>query len=443
MTTLCLYFCKSGMLVEHGTYVSQTGATFKIQEAAKQMQSGTRLLVMNGNYTSQRSAFVFWIFNKHNIQLANYPDHHPIIRFDGSGGLYMREVSKVEIRGFEIVGPNNCEIINGNLKYYGITIESSNHIRIHNNNVHYCQNVGIYINKGDYCIIEDNDVSSIVLKNAQQIDDLDKTKMFIVHNRVFERNGLIVENTDRVRIVGNVLWYKTNKYKTDFLGLKLYAAQDIEVRDNFVTTTSKDDVAYAMDSGTVLNEGASGNNRVCGYGKVDSGYKSTVTTAKWAECQSSAKMNGYLCHPILKVSSPCGTGIPESSKEANEITVIMENVTHSNFHPCHLWQLEILKKPRDNFWSLLFWEKFCCCNADKTSHQSSSLLTGSPEPSSSADTTRSTSTSTSSSTSTTSWPYDDLGTWHMSSLCKWQMVNKRLSCLSKHVNKQLDIGHAP
>ena len=33
--------------------------------------------------------------------------HNPIIRFDGSGGIMMNKVNRVEICGFEIVGPNN------------------------------------------------------------------------------------------------------------------------------------------------------------------------------------------------------------------------------------------------------------------------------------------------------------------------------------------------
>ena len=40
------------------------------------------------------------------ILLTNYPGHSPVIEFDGAGGISMGDVSRVEISGFEIVGPN-------------------------------------------------------------------------------------------------------------------------------------------------------------------------------------------------------------------------------------------------------------------------------------------------------------------------------------------------
>ena len=50
---------------------------------------------------------VLTIQNKNDILLTNFPGHNPKIRFDGSGGIMMNKVNRVEIRGFEIVGPNN------------------------------------------------------------------------------------------------------------------------------------------------------------------------------------------------------------------------------------------------------------------------------------------------------------------------------------------------
>ena len=50
---------------------------------------------------------VLTIQNRNDILLTNFPGHNPKIRFDGSGGIMMNKVNRVEIRGFEIVGPNN------------------------------------------------------------------------------------------------------------------------------------------------------------------------------------------------------------------------------------------------------------------------------------------------------------------------------------------------
>ena len=38
------------------------------------------------------------------ILITNFPEHSPIIRFDGAGGLSMNRVVRVEIKGLEIIG---------------------------------------------------------------------------------------------------------------------------------------------------------------------------------------------------------------------------------------------------------------------------------------------------------------------------------------------------
>ena len=43
--------------------------------------------------------------------------------------------------------------------------------------------------------------------------------------------------------------------------MTLNAAKDVEVRNNFVKTESKDDYPYVLVSGSILNDG-SGNNKV-------------------------------------------------------------------------------------------------------------------------------------------------------------------------------------
>ena len=40
------------------------------------------------------------------LLLTNFPGHSPLIEFDGAGGISMGDVSRVEISGFEIGGPN-------------------------------------------------------------------------------------------------------------------------------------------------------------------------------------------------------------------------------------------------------------------------------------------------------------------------------------------------
>ena len=116
----------------------------------------------------------------------------------------MNKVSRVEISGFEIIGPNAAitkeEAMKDRLLHSkrfsgrGIAIWSGNHVRIHNNKVHHCPNSGIRVNKGDYVAIEGNLVynntwwssnaeSAIVLADSRSIDNLDKTKMFLVGNQ--------------------------------------------------------------------------------------------------------------------------------------------------------------------------------------------------------------------------------------------------------------------
>ena len=89
--------------------------------------------------------------------MFNISGHEPKIQFDGSGGISMNRVSKIEIKGLEIIGPNqniNKEesladrlIHSKKFSGRGIAIWSGNHIRIHNNTVHHCPNSGIRVNK--------------------------------------------------------------------------------------------------------------------------------------------------------------------------------------------------------------------------------------------------------------------------------------------------------
>ena len=122
------------------------------------------------------------------------------------------------------------------------------------------------------------------------------------YNQAYQNgiNGLVVHKTNRAKVVGNAIWDNGQVSKDPpesrqpYAGLTLNAAKDVEVRDNYVKTTSKDDFAYNMISGAVLN-GASGNNKLCkvaaaagtGFGKVSPDYGETVTKATWKDCKSA------------------------------------------------------------------------------------------------------------------------------------------------------------
>ena len=83
---------------------------FKFQEplralAAKNLKIG--ILNFFFHLGNKNNPTVITIQNKNDILITNFPGHNPKIRFDGSGGIMMNKVNRVEIRGFEIVGPNN------------------------------------------------------------------------------------------------------------------------------------------------------------------------------------------------------------------------------------------------------------------------------------------------------------------------------------------------
>ena len=89
------------------------------------------------------------------------------------------------------------------------------------------------------------------------------------YNKAYQNgiNGLVVHKTDRAEIVGNVIWDNGRVSKEEpelrqpYAGLTLNAAKDVEVRNNYVKTESKDDYAYVLVSESILNDG-SGNNKV-------------------------------------------------------------------------------------------------------------------------------------------------------------------------------------
>ena len=104
----------------------------------------------------------------------------------------MRNVTRVEITGLEIIGPNNditleqaqADRLIKSKKFLGrgIVAWSGNNINIHDNTVHHCPHSGIRVDKGDYISITNNTVysntwwgssaeSAIVIAEATNIDN--------------------------------------------------------------------------------------------------------------------------------------------------------------------------------------------------------------------------------------------------------------------------------
>jgi len=344
---------------------------------------------MNGEYNNNNygggpnNGAVMTIKDKTDILVSNFPGHSPIIRFDGSGGIVMLNVQRVEITGLEIVGPNADitleqaqadRLIKSKMFFgRGIVSWSGNNIFIHHNKVHHCPHSGIRVDNGDYIAIEDNEVysntwwgssaeSAIVIAEATNIDQNDGPKIFLRRNTVYDNrnfipfynangseseghsrpdygtaeqtyiidgsgvyvtrnqdtyahgwmwlnhnkaynngiNGLVVHKTDRVQVIGNVIWDNGKVPKTapenrqSYAGLTLNHARTVKVSDNIVKTERNDDFAYVSVSGSTLTSG-SGNNKNCkvakesgtGYGKIQSELTTLVSTATWSECMSA------------------------------------------------------------------------------------------------------------------------------------------------------------
>merc|ERR1719322_2232637 len=173
--------------IEHTLYVddingsdsndglSEDMALKTLQEAKKHLLSGTQVLVKDGTYRnegfgsgSNDNKAVLNVREMSDLLLTNFPGHSPVIEFDGAGGISMGDVSRVEISGFEIGGPNRDitkeealedRLLHSN-RFIGraIAIWGGNHINIHNVTAHHCPNSGIRVDQGDYVALTDNRV---------------------------------------------------------------------------------------------------------------------------------------------------------------------------------------------------------------------------------------------------------------------------------------------
>ncbi|RZK68775.1 MAG: right-handed parallel beta-helix repeat-containing protein [Pedobacter sp.] len=153
-----------------------------IQEAADLTRPGDTVFVMNGTYTNScPTCNVVNITRSGSrskpIVITNYPNHAPLISFNGWAGISIENaVSYVKVSGFKVRGNNSnvnareaaaqgCKkeddaydpIFNGN----GIAIVGRNgkyphHIEISRNMVYDCGGGGISAYRADYIIFEDN-----------------------------------------------------------------------------------------------------------------------------------------------------------------------------------------------------------------------------------------------------------------------------------------------
>ncbi|WP_316790924.1 right-handed parallel beta-helix repeat-containing protein [Pedobacter frigoris] len=155
-----------------------------IQEAADLTKPGDTVFVMNGTYSNDCPTC-----NVVNIPVSgkageyivytNYKSHKPTIRFDGWGGISIRDgISYIKISGFEVIGnnakvtlkealkqPGSCANTSGTydpkFNGNGIVIDGRNgkhphHIVIENNTVHDCGGGGISAIQTDYITVENN-----------------------------------------------------------------------------------------------------------------------------------------------------------------------------------------------------------------------------------------------------------------------------------------------
>ena len=99
-------------IIKHSIYVdatngndendgkSEDSALKTLKAAGKMAISQTEILVKNGEYTNSNfgngkkdNGLVMHISDITDIRIANFPGHSPILKFDGSGGISMNNVT--------------------------------------------------------------------------------------------------------------------------------------------------------------------------------------------------------------------------------------------------------------------------------------------------------------------------------------------------------------
>jgi parallel beta-helix repeat protein len=195
-------FYVSNALGSDGNDGSETSPFQTINRAISEVEAGGTVYVMEGiyrnqnygtvdvtNYTNMSNPHVVTI-NKSGteagyITLKNYPNHTPIIEFDGKGGIQIaNDMHYIIVEGFEVIGPSqaiNYQMAMDNRAYKVSVAEDGDtstnythsyfsgkgiwggygahhHIKIRNNIVHDTPGSGIRFNDSDHITIENNTV---------------------------------------------------------------------------------------------------------------------------------------------------------------------------------------------------------------------------------------------------------------------------------------------
>jgi hypothetical protein len=290
-----------------------------IQQAADLTAPGDTVFVMNGIYTNTCASCNVLIIPKSGkkkkyITYINYPNHHPVIRFDGWAGISISNgVSYIKIEGFEVIGnnskltlaqaikqPQSCAnkkgkidpIYNGN----GIVIESfkkkrSHHIIIARNTVHDCGGGGIGASHCDYITVEENTVynnslyslfgtSGIAFYQFANYDNANgyhnvirKNKCFYNRSlvpwikmcKIYDGNGIIIDDfrnkqngsklgvyKNRTLIENNICWYNGGT------GIHAFQSDHIDIINNTAYCNSR---SPEFNPGQILS-GVSDDNKI-------------------------------------------------------------------------------------------------------------------------------------------------------------------------------------
>ena len=209
----------------HTLYVNPTSgknwnpgtASLPFQTLGKACQtatSHTAILLQSGTYNNH----LFGTGAKDNPAVGQLRDLSDIviapdegaeveIKFDGSGGISMRNITRAEVRGLKVVGPNKelnytvamkDRLLHSNMfSGRGIVVWGGSHIHIHSNVVSETPNSGIRVNEGDYVTVENNTVfnctfwsssaeSAVVFAESTAIDQKDDYKMIIRNNHIYD-----------------------------------------------------------------------------------------------------------------------------------------------------------------------------------------------------------------------------------------------------------------
>jgi len=185
-----------------------------IAYAIKKRKPGQTIHIMEGTYTNANpKGPVASLNGVSDLVIRNYENERALLSFTGSGGLIggspNSPVRNLEIFGLEIAGPNldityekaieNRRLKSGDshFKGRGVAIWFGDHIHLHHLKVYNCPNSGIRVNKADYVLLEDSEVSNntwwsyaaesgIVFAESRNIDDSDEYKMIMRRNFVFD-----------------------------------------------------------------------------------------------------------------------------------------------------------------------------------------------------------------------------------------------------------------